>query len=125
MPKSLRDPKTREHRLAAIEDPHVAQLTEFVHALRAEMGPEYGVPYFDPADGGTSAEPGTVDRDSRGCNVSLFQGLVLVAEDPDVCANPPRFGVAPVGDMQRRHSIRHEAVRRADFAQCGVVTDNM
>ena len=54
-PKTLRDPKTRELRLSAVDEPHVALLTAFVHELRAEMGPDFSIPYFDPADGGTTA----------------------------------------------------------------------
>lgn len=37
-------------------DPHIAPLTAFVDGLRAEMGSDYQIPYFDPWDGGTSAE---------------------------------------------------------------------
>jgi hypothetical protein len=54
-PKSLRDPQVRQARVEAIEQPHVARLTGFVRELQAEMGPEYSIPYFDPADGGTNA----------------------------------------------------------------------
>jgi hypothetical protein len=39
--------------MAALREPHVAPLTEFVHALRARDGNEY--PYFDPVDGGVEA----------------------------------------------------------------------
>lgn len=55
-PKSLRSAETRAQRLAAIDDHHVAPLTNFVRALRARMGTEYGIPYFDPLDGGTRAD---------------------------------------------------------------------
>ena len=49
----MRNPDVRAARIAALIEPHIAPLTEFVHALRARDGNEY--PYFDPADGGTSA----------------------------------------------------------------------
>lgn len=55
-PKSLRCPKARAQRLAAIDACHVAPLTDFVRALRTQMGAEYGIPYFDPLDGGTRAD---------------------------------------------------------------------
>ena len=53
--KSLRDPLIRQQRLEALRLPHVEPLTSFVLQLREEMGPEYAIPYFDPADGGTDA----------------------------------------------------------------------
>lgn len=55
-PKSLAHPNERAHRLALIKAPHVAPLNEMVEALRDEFGPQYQIPYFDPLDGGTSAE---------------------------------------------------------------------
>ena len=55
-PKSLRDPKVRERRMAAIAEPHVAPLTTFVQDLRAELGPDFSIPYFDPADGGDAGD---------------------------------------------------------------------
>ncbi len=54
--KLLRDPVARGQRLASLELPHVAPLTAFVRALREETGPEYSIPFFDPADGGQDAE---------------------------------------------------------------------
>lgn len=55
-PKSLRFPEARTRRLAAIDACHVAPLTDFVRTLRTQMGAEYGIPYFDPLDGGTRAD---------------------------------------------------------------------
>ena len=55
-PKSLGSPEARERRRARLGDPHIAPLTIFVHTLRAEMGSNYRIPYFDPSDGGTAAE---------------------------------------------------------------------
>ena len=55
VPKSLQDPEVRRLRLAAVDEPHVALLTAFVHELRGEMGTDYSIPYLDPADGGTRA----------------------------------------------------------------------
>lgn len=54
-PKSLRDPEARARRVAALHAPHIEPLTKFVEALRAEVGPDYSIPYFDPFDGGTEA----------------------------------------------------------------------
>ena len=55
LPKSLADPDERLARLQLLEQPHVAPLTDFVRALRVEMGPDYAIPYFDPLDGGIHA----------------------------------------------------------------------
>lgn len=55
-PKSLAHPNERANRLALIKSPHVAPLNDMVKALRDEFGPQYQIPYFDPLDGGTSAE---------------------------------------------------------------------
>lgn len=52
-PRSLADEQAIQRRIAMLEQPLVAPLTEFVRCLRAEG---YGdVPYFDPLDGGINA----------------------------------------------------------------------
>jgi hypothetical protein len=56
VPKSLHDIDARKARGALLEAPHIAPLTRFVHQLRARMGSEYAIPYFDPLDGGIGAE---------------------------------------------------------------------
>lgn len=55
-PKILGDPETRAARLQQLQDPHVAPLTAFVEQLRSEAGPDAGIPYFDPWDGGINAQ---------------------------------------------------------------------
>ena len=55
-PKSLGSPAARVARQTELRDPHIAPLTAFVDTLRAEMGSDYQIPYFDPWDGGTAAE---------------------------------------------------------------------
>lgn len=54
-PKSLRDPLIKQQRFEALRLPHLERLTSFVLQLREEMGPEYAIPFFDPADGGADA----------------------------------------------------------------------
>jgi hypothetical protein len=49
----MRDPSVRAERLAALREPHIAPLTDFVLDLRRRDSNEY--PYFDPADGGVEA----------------------------------------------------------------------
>ncbi len=53
-PKSLSRKKVVDARRAQLEAPHVAQLTAFVRKLQLKTHQK--VPYFDPLDGGTSAE---------------------------------------------------------------------
>ena len=55
-PKSLGSLAVRAARQAELRDPHIAPLTAFVDMLRAEMGSDYQIPYFDPWDGGVAAE---------------------------------------------------------------------
>lgn len=53
LPRSMRRPEVREQRLAALDQPHIAPLTDLVRRFRSRDGSEY--PYFDPADGGANA----------------------------------------------------------------------
>ena len=55
-PKSLGIPAVRNARLAALQLPHIAPLSAFVHSLRGQMGPGHHIPYVDPADGGIHAD---------------------------------------------------------------------
>jgi len=55
-PKLLGSLEARVARRAELCVPHIAPLTTFVDALRAEKGSDYKIPYFDPWDGGIAAE---------------------------------------------------------------------
>ena len=55
-PKLLGNLQARTARQAELRDPHIAPLTAFVDRVRAAMGSDYEIPYFDPWDGGTAAE---------------------------------------------------------------------
>lgn len=55
-PKSLGIPAVRSARLAALQLPHIALLSDFVHSLRGRMGPGHHIPYLDPGDGGIHAD---------------------------------------------------------------------
>ncbi len=54
--KLLGDVGARQARISQLNEAHIGSLTAFVKALRNEMGPEAGIPYFDPWDGGVRAE---------------------------------------------------------------------
>ena len=55
-PKLLSTLKARTARQAELHDPHIAPLTAYVDRVRAEVGSDYEIPYFEPWDGGTAAE---------------------------------------------------------------------
>jgi uracil-DNA glycosylase len=54
-PKSLADPIVRKERLAAIREDHVSALNEIVERIRRDRSLADEIPYFDPADGGSTA----------------------------------------------------------------------
>jgi uracil-DNA glycosylase len=56
LPKLLADPHVRADRRAKLHESHIAPLTEFVEALRTDVGPDMIIPQFDPWDGGVDAE---------------------------------------------------------------------
>lgn len=55
-PKSLGSAAHRAQRLAELQQPHIRELTAFVERIRVERACGDAVPYFDPADGGSTAE---------------------------------------------------------------------
>ena len=54
-PKSFKNPSVLAERNAQIDLPHVAPLNVWVRDLRARLGADAIVPWFDPADGGVDA----------------------------------------------------------------------
>ena len=55
-PKTLASDTERAARTAMLSLPHVHGLTRFVQRMRDAKGPEYGIPDFDPLDGGVNAQ---------------------------------------------------------------------
>jgi uracil-DNA glycosylase len=61
-PRSLKKPKVREERRAAVDKPHVRDLNDLVRQIRAERSEEStpfeheSVPFFDPMVGGSKAD---------------------------------------------------------------------
>lgn len=53
VPRTMKNLAIRNQRIAALRQPHIAPLTDFVVSLRTRDANEY--PYFDPADGGIDA----------------------------------------------------------------------
>lgn len=54
-PKLLGDWEARTARHRQLHEPHIEALTRFVESLRARVGPEAAIPFFDPWDGGVRA----------------------------------------------------------------------
>ena len=79
--KRLRDPILRERRLASLKQPQVAKLTALVRALCEEAGPEYSIPFFDPADGGQDAEILFQHADLSAIWLDSIYGCCLLATD--------------------------------------------
>ena len=55
-PKLLADPEACAAQTKQLREPHIAPLTVFVEALRAQVGPDLRIPNFDPWDGGIDAD---------------------------------------------------------------------
>src|SRR5256885_16722388 len=55
-PKLFADPAACAARTKQLREPHIAPLTVFVGALRAQVGPDLSIPNFDPWDGGIDAD---------------------------------------------------------------------
>jgi hypothetical protein len=55
-PKLLGRPEALALRLEEIEQLHIAPLTAFVRRLRAAVGFNASIPFFDPWDGGIHSE---------------------------------------------------------------------
>lgn len=103
----MRDPAVPEARLAALGEPHIARLTELVHAFRARDGSEY--PYFDPADGGVEASilfllekpgPMTVPKGK-----GLRQGSGFISRDNDDPTAEASFRFYREAGVDRKQSV--------------------
>ena len=54
-PKSLKEPRARQQKLAKLNAVNIRPLTHFVKEIRKETGLGKNIPYFDPDDGGVDA----------------------------------------------------------------------
>ncbi|WP_202390148.1 uracil-DNA glycosylase [Tsuneonella aeria] len=106
-PRAMRDPAVREARLAALNEPHIAPLTDLVHAFRARDDSEY--PFFDPADGGVGASilfllekpgPMTVPKGK-----GLWQGSGFISRDNDEPTAEASFRFYREAGVDRRQSV--------------------
>ncbi|WP_210413458.1 uracil-DNA glycosylase [Altererythrobacter sp. TH136] len=103
----MRNPAVRAERLAALGEPHIAPLTELVHAFRARDGSEY--PYFDPADGGVDAailflleKPGPMTVPT---GKGLRQGSGFISRDNDDPTAEASFWFYREAGVDRRKSV--------------------
>jgi hypothetical protein len=75
-PRALRAPAALAERLTRLDEPHVGPLNGWVRELRARLGSDAIVPWFDPADAGTGARvlwlleaPGPMSTEQRGSGI--------------------------------------------------------
>ena len=54
-PKSLKEPRARNQKLAKLNAVNIKPLTLFIEEIRKETGLGKNIPYFDPDDGGVNA----------------------------------------------------------------------
>ncbi|KLE32477.1 hypothetical protein AAW00_12795 [Aurantiacibacter luteus] len=106
-PRAMRDPAVETGRRAALDQPHIAPLTEFVHSLRARDYNEY--PFFEPADGGAEASilfvlekpgPMTVAK-GRG----FREGSGFISRDNDDSTAEASYRLYREGGVDRRQSV--------------------
>lgn len=104
-PRLLANEAARRERLAALDQPHIAPLTGYVHALRGRDDREY--PYFDPADGGIDAsmlflfeKPGPMTVE-RGRLTRAGSGFISRDNDDPTAENTFRFMRAARVDRRR------------------------
>lgn len=108
----MRNAAVRTARLAALNAPHIAPLTELVHAFRARDGSEY--PYFDPADGGVGAtilflleKPGPMTVPA---GKGLRQGSGFISRDNDDPTAEASFRFYREAGVDRRRSVVWNAI---------------
>jgi uracil-DNA glycosylase len=78
-PRTNRDPKEIERKIALLHEPHAAPLTEFVERLR-ESRPDAAVPYFDPTEAGVEARI-LLLLEAPGPRAALDKGSGFVSPD--------------------------------------------
>lgn len=106
-PRAMRDPAVRQARLAALKEPHIAPLTDLVHAFRARDSSEY--PYVDPADGGVDAsilflleKPGPMTVPT---GKGLRRGSGFISRDNDDPTAEASFRFYREAGVDRRQSV--------------------
>ena len=126
-PKSLKSSDACEERSRMLGMPHMLPLRDFVESLRQEMGSAYGIPHFDPLDGGINARvlflleapgakavsSGFVSRNNPDETARNFFELNIaagIARTDTVCWN-----VVPwyIGTGTKIRPARHDDIRQA------------
>lgn len=54
-PYALKEPAEKQRRIAMLDEPYIAKLSDYVNRMKAEH-PDKRIPYFDPCDGGVNAK---------------------------------------------------------------------
>ncbi len=107
LPRSMRDPSVRATRLASLNEPHIAPLSNYVAELRERDSAQY--PQFDPADGGVHAsilflleKPGPMTVDAgRGART----GSGFISRDNDDPTAEAAFAFYRQAGVPRKQSV--------------------
>ncbi len=109
-PRALKDSSALAQRRAALDELHVAALNDWVRGLRASLGLESIVPYFDPADGGSNAKilwlleaPGPRSTEERG-------GSGIISCDNNDGAAENTFRTRVEAGVDRQHVVHWNAI---------------
>ncbi len=81
-PRTNREPGEVARKLALLDSPHVAPLTDFVRRLRASRAGDESIPWFDPTDAGVRARI-LLLLEAPGRRATAKQGSGFVSADND------------------------------------------
>jgi hypothetical protein len=102
-PRTNSDPREVERKLALLDEPHVAPLTEFVRRLREVHGPDL-VPWFDPTEAGTQASI-LLLFENPGRKAYGGQGSGFISADNDDPSANNTWHIFKEAGIDRRHDI--------------------
>ena len=81
-PRTNAEPEEISRKLALLDAPHVAPLTDYVRRLRASRKGDESIPWFDPTDAGVDA-PILVLLEAPGRRATAKQGSGFISADND------------------------------------------
>lgn len=101
-PRAHRDEREIERKLALLEAPHIAPLTDFVRRLRAERGD--AVPWFDPTEAGAEARI-LLLFENPGRRADAAQGSGFISADNDDKSAENMWGFFREAGIDRRRDV--------------------
>lgn len=102
-PRAHRDRREVESKLALLDAPHVAPLTDFVRRLRAARGAD-SVPFFDPTEAGSEARI-LMLFENPGRRADAAQGSGFISADNDDPSAENMWGFLREAGIDRRRDI--------------------